>query len=132
MTEYSQIPKTSTYQVTSETQKTEEGFQCQECQSSTRPDTIRMSLFGTRGMVLIEDIPAMICERCGEQFYDEETTDKLNKLTAYDFPSNLAVREVVVPVFSLTKVVAPDKDIPKGFEYQGDEDNPYNNPYEGD
>lgn len=131
MTEYSKMPKTTTHQKSNEIEKIDEDFQCPECQSSTRSDIIRMSLFGTKGMVLIEDVPALVCEQCGEQYYDEETISKLNKLTAYDYPSEMAVGEIVVPVFSLTKVTASEKEIPKGFEYQGDENNPLDDPDEG-
>jgi len=49
--------------------------------------------------VAIEDIPARVCTSCGEQFYDEATTERIHQLVANP-PAN-PKRRVRVPVFSL-------------------------------
>lgn len=53
-------------------------------------------------MLAMEDIPARVCRGCGEQFYDEETTRKMEKVITD--PALKAGREILVPVFSLTEV----------------------------
>ena len=54
-----------------------------------------------RGCFLVEDIPALVCDSCMEQFYDEETTEALRRLTEAASSSLEPEREIVVPVFSL-------------------------------
>ena len=55
-----------------------------------------------RGLVAIEQIPARVCEECGEQFYAAETTRKIEKLI--EDPAAKATREILVPVFSLAEI----------------------------
>jgi len=50
-------------------------------------------------LVAVEDVPARVCESCGEQFFDEETAHKIEEVIAS--PTVEAKRELRVPVFSL-------------------------------
>jgi YgiT-type zinc finger domain-containing protein len=50
---------------------------------------------------LVEDIPALVCDSCLEQYYDDETTETLRRLMDDGFPGLKAKREILVPVFSL-------------------------------
>lgn len=80
---------------------------CAACQGPVRDERVNVTMWSGGRLVLIEDVPARICDRCQEQFYDERTTARIMQLAASGFPSSRAVREVVVPVFSLE---APDGD----------------------
>jgi hypothetical protein len=66
-------------------------------------------------LVVVEDVPARICEACQEQYYDEETSAGILRLVNAGFPQHEAVREITVPVFSLD---APD-DWPDGARGEG-------------
>jgi YgiT-type zinc finger domain-containing protein len=50
---------------------------------------------------LLEDVPALVCDSCVEQFYDDDTTDAIRRLTEEGFPLTEVKREVLVPVVSL-------------------------------
>lgn len=52
-------------------------------------------------MAIVEDIPALVCGSCMEQYYDEDVSDALRQLIERGFPASEAARQVVVPVFSL-------------------------------
>ena len=54
---------------------------------------------------VVEDIPAHVCDRCGEQFYDEDVSDALRALSEQGFPPEGARRTETVPVFSLLQMV---------------------------
>jgi YgiT-type zinc finger domain-containing protein len=64
-------------------------------------------------VAIVEDIPAMACNACGEQYYDEDVSDALRKLNEDRFPRSAADRTIEVPVFSLkgrirTRVPLPE------------------------
>jgi len=77
---------------------------CQYCGSQTRDDIVNMALWeeGGKRLVIIADVPARICEKCYEQFYDDDTLFKVDKLRAIRFPVQKAREVMQVPVFSLT------------------------------
>lgn len=79
-----------------------DAFLCKYCESDTHEDIVKSVLWGDRGLVVVEDIPARVCPQCGEQFYDEETTRKIEKIIAD--PSVKAKQEIAVPVFSLAEL----------------------------
>lgn len=43
----------------------------------------------------------MVCDECVEQFYDEDTTDALRRLSQDGFPPSEIVREILVPIYSI-------------------------------
>ena len=66
-----------------------------------RSATVKTAIWREERIFLVEDIPAHVCDSCIEQFYDEETTDALRRLTEDGFSSLMPKKEVLVPVFSL-------------------------------
>jgi YgiT-type zinc finger domain-containing protein len=65
------------------------------------PATVKTAIWREDRIFVVEDIPAQVCDSCVEQFYDEDTTNVLRRLTEEGFSSVQPVREVLVPVFSL-------------------------------
>jgi YgiT-type zinc finger domain-containing protein len=74
---------------------------CPRCDGQMRSDIVKTALWARGFLYVVEDIRAQVCDSCVEQFYDEETTDALRRLTEEGFPIAKAEREIVVPVFSL-------------------------------
>jgi YgiT-type zinc finger domain-containing protein len=66
-----------------------------------RPSTVKTAIWREDRLFVVEDIPAHICDPCMEQFYDDDTTDALRRLTESGFTSFAPAREIVVPIFSL-------------------------------
>ena len=75
---------------------------CKYCGCETNEDVIRAALWTNSGLIVIEDIPARLCEGCGEQFFKEEVTQKIQQVTTY--PIVKAKRQIRVPVYSLSQV----------------------------
>ena len=77
----------------------QEPFRCKDCGSETEEKVVQAALRAARGWLILEDIPARVCKQCGEQFYDDQTAEKIERITTD--PAAKAVREITVPVFSL-------------------------------
>jgi YgiT-type zinc finger domain-containing protein len=75
------------------------GIHCTCCGAETREDTVKAAFWGRQGLVAIEDIPARVCQRCGEQFYDDQTARRIEDIVTGSAAN--PGREVIVPVFSL-------------------------------
>ncbi len=84
---------------------------CPKCDQPMRSDMVKTAIWAGERLYIVEDIPAQVCDSCVEQFYDEETTDALRRLTEDGFPAAEAKSETLVPVFSLAlllrKTAAP-------------------------
>ena len=74
---------------------------CPRCGRDMRRDTVKTAIWLKERLVVVEDVPAQVCDACVEQFYDEWTTDALRRWTEAGFPPDEAKREIVVQVYSL-------------------------------
>ncbi|HUT88053.1 MAG TPA: YgiT-type zinc finger protein [Thermoguttaceae bacterium] len=74
---------------------------CTYCESETDEGAVKSVFWTAQGLIAVESIPARVCRRCREQFYDEETAWKIAALTQQGLPPIEPNRRIVVPVFSL-------------------------------
>lgn len=61
---------------------------------------VRSAFFEGERLVVVEDIPALVCDGCGGHFYDDATAVFLDLLRGEGFPPERARSELRVPVFS--------------------------------
>ena len=74
---------------------------CASCGSaSLRASQVRSAFWQDDRLVVVEDIPALVCGACAEQFYDDATVVGLDLLRGEGFPAGKARAELRVPVFS--------------------------------
>jgi len=76
-------------------------MQCSNCSFDTHEDLIRGAFWTSKGFVVIENIPARLCEGCGEQFFTEETTQQIQQVLKH--PPMKTQRQTQVIVYSLSK-----------------------------
>lgn len=86
---------------------------CPRCDQPMHSATVRTVIWQGDQLFIVEDIPAQVCNACLEQYYDENVTDALRRLTEDKFPTPEVKREMLVPVFSLegrirTRTAPPD------------------------
>jgi YgiT-type zinc finger domain-containing protein len=75
---------------------------CSQCGGTDlRRTTARSAFWEGERLIVIEDIPAIVCANCHEQHYDDTTVVLLDLLRGDGFPPERAVRTIAVPVFSL-------------------------------
>jgi HTH-type transcriptional regulator/antitoxin MqsA len=73
-------------------------FKCHVCGSTNAREELVSELFEVNGEpVLVESIPAQVCERCGEEVFSAETSEKVRLLV---HGSTKPVKSVTVSVFA--------------------------------
>ncbi|HML08520.1 MAG TPA: type II toxin-antitoxin system MqsA family antitoxin [Xanthobacteraceae bacterium] len=82
---------------------------CPVCESTdTRQARVRSAFWHNDCLVVIEEVPALVCNTCGEQFYDDAAVHMIDQMRANGFPPEDAVRELRVPVFSFGKTASSE------------------------
>lgn len=75
---------------------------CEQCGGQDiHSDLVRSAFWHEDRLVVVEDIPALVCGNCREQFFDDATVMLIDLLRGEDFPPDRARSELRVPVFSL-------------------------------
>jgi HTH-type transcriptional regulator/antitoxin MqsA len=73
-------------------------FKCHVCGHTAAKSEFVSEVFNVEGRrVLVEHIPAQVCERCGEAVFSRETTEKIRRLVHDERPS----KTVALDVFAL-------------------------------
>jgi YgiT-type zinc finger domain-containing protein len=79
----------------------ENGSRCAHCSSTdVHAMQVRSAFWHDDRLVVVEDVPALVCGSCHEQFYDDGTMVVLDLMRGDGFPPEKARRELRVPVFS--------------------------------
>ncbi len=74
-------------------------FHCHVCGGTVaRADFVSEVFFVNGRRVLVEHIPAQVCQRCGEATFSRETTEQVRKMLHENRPP---VKTVPLDVFSL-------------------------------
>ncbi len=74
---------------------------CSACSSGRLvPDRVKSAFWDDERLVVVEDIPALVCNTCGEQYLDDEAALQLDLMKGRGFPKEKAAREITVPVFA--------------------------------
>ena len=56
-------------------------FRCHVCGNTTAKSELTCEVFNIAGRrVMVERIPAKVCERCGEPTFSRETTEQIRRL----------------------------------------------------
>ncbi|HJW88689.1 MAG TPA: YgiT-type zinc finger protein, partial [Dehalococcoidia bacterium] len=76
-------------------------IECPRCQKLTRAATVRTNIWQGERLIVVEDIPAQICEQCQEQYYDSLTQEALRVLVQDELASVKPKRVMEVTVYSL-------------------------------
>lgn len=77
---------------------------CEYCSGLTRAEQIRIVLWEGQRLVVIEDVPALVCEGCFEQYYDDAVRSSIDWLRGRGFPQERADRTIEASVFSYADI----------------------------
>jgi YgiT-type zinc finger domain-containing protein len=86
---------------------------CPRCHGATVATMVRTAIWRGDALVVVEDIPAQVCQECVEQYYDEDVSDALRTLMERGFPISEAKKELQVPVFSLEGRIRVRSELPE-------------------
>lgn len=74
---------------------------CPQCGSGkVKPAVVRSAFWHHDRLVVVENLPALVCTDCHEQFYDDATVTILDLMRGGNFPAAKATRSLTVPMFS--------------------------------
>jgi len=86
---------------------------CPRCGQLTHAAMVKTAMWSGEQLVVVEDIPAQVCDSCAEQFYDEDATEALRQLV--EDKTAEPKRQILVPIFSLEGRIrrrgAPPEDV---------------------
>ncbi len=86
---------------------------CPFCNIALDVSEVRSAIWQADRLAVVEGIPALVCRSCGEQFYDDDVSDALRKLSESGFPQAESERTIEVPVFSLFGRIRERKPLPE-------------------
>lgn len=88
---------------------------CPGCDKSLVSSTVKTAIWQGERLSVVEDIPALVCASCSEQYYDDDVTDALRTLSEEGFPESSAEKTIHVSVFSLEGRIRERKPLPEGI-----------------
>ncbi len=86
---------------------------CPRCGEPLVPSTVKTAIWQGERLSVVEDVPALVCASCSEQYYDDDVTDALRKLNEEGFPESSADKTIRVSVFSLEGRIRQRRALPE-------------------
>lgn len=73
---------------------------CTRCElGALRPRHIETAFWRDGGLIVIRNIPAMVCPTCGEEYVGDRTALGLDRMRGNGFSGHSASERMIVPVF---------------------------------
>ena len=82
---------------------------CPRCGNNLREGLVRTAIWKQDRLFVVEDIPAHVCDFCVDQYYGDDVTDALRRLTQDDLGDAEPTRIESVPVYSLEGRLPPPR-----------------------
>jgi YgiT-type zinc finger domain-containing protein len=76
---------------------------CEYCNGEVRAKTVTVHYRHKGKLVVIENVPARVCRRCGERYYDAVTVERMEAIARR---KKTAEKTVVVPIWDFAKTAA--------------------------
>lgn len=81
---------------------------CTGCAGGTlRPDKVKTALWQGDALVVVEDIPALVCQSCGERYFEDETAMALDLMRGGQGAGRPPARVLSVPVYTFAPARRP-------------------------
>lgn len=77
-----------------------EPAECTICSGGTlAAEKVKAAFWEGERLVVVDGIPALVCQNCGEKYYEDETAMKLDLMRGSGFQPDKAAHSITVPVF---------------------------------
>lgn len=60
---------------------------------------VKTAIWASERLIVVDGIPALVCQSCGEQYYEDQTAMKLDLMCGSGFLAENAASSMTVPVF---------------------------------
>lgn len=76
------------------------GVVCDKCSTGIlRPTRIRTAFWRGDSLIVVLNIPAMVCPDCGEEYVADPTVVQLDRMRGNGFGTHEVIEKMTVPVF---------------------------------
>lgn len=72
---------------------------CDLCGGKTEKKSISYSLFYEGHWIIVEHVPARVCQQCGEKLFSPDTVEQLQKII---WSKRKPTKKIDTPVFDMT------------------------------
>jgi len=76
---------------------------CAVCEGTTKLEKITYTQTIGDKVVMVADVPAMVCGQCGEQYLSPDTVDELQELIENGPPKAKIRRTIEVPIYNFPR-----------------------------
>jgi YgiT-type zinc finger domain-containing protein len=73
--------------------------------AGVQPTLARSAFWNNDRLVVVEDIPALVCPNCHEQFFGDDVAMTIDLMRGGGFPVTEASKVLSVPVFSFRQMI---------------------------
>ncbi|MHA7827562.1 MAG: type II toxin-antitoxin system MqsA family antitoxin [Roseovarius sp.] len=74
---------------------------CTSCAGGNlQPDRVKLALWQGEDLLIVEDIPALVCQSCGERYFEDETAMSLDMMREGRGMAGAPARTMQVPVYA--------------------------------
>lgn len=73
---------------------------CFYCKGTLEKRAVNFDFRWGDNLVLFENVPALVCQQCGEKYFYPEVSHRMKELAKSAIKKEIKVREVCVPVMS--------------------------------
>ena len=75
------------------------GSACPACGASVAAETVSTALWQGESLIVVRDVPALVCRGCHERYFGDDTAMRLDLIRAGRIASAGPVAQMTVPVF---------------------------------
>lgn len=73
---------------------------CFFCKGTLEVKTVNFDFRWGESLVLFENVPALVCQQCGEKYFSNEVSHRMKEMAKSAIKKEIKVRELCVPVLS--------------------------------
>lgn len=73
---------------------------CFFCKGALEEKAVNFDFRWGDNLVLLENVPALVCYQCGEKYFSAEASHRMKELAKIAIKKESKIREVCVPVMS--------------------------------
>ena len=76
-------------------------MKCELCRGKVRKELISYTLFYEGHWIIVENVPAKVCQQCGEKLFEPKVVERLQKIV---WNKQAPHKKIKTPVFDLSSV----------------------------
>lgn len=71
---------------------------CYVCDGKLRREKVNIARYWGSGLIALNDVPALVCEVCGERYFEAKVSEKVDQKIKQVTSSKISPQKINVPV----------------------------------